>query len=191
MSAFLFETPRLRCRRWRADDLQPLFEVYSDADAMRFVGDGQPITCADCERWMQVTEANYAQRGYGMYTLEERSDDGTKDSSGRPVVGFCGLVHPGGQREAEVKYALRRSHWGRGLASEAVAALVAYGAAAHGLTHLIATVAPGNLASQRVLEKAGLAFTRVRDNEDGSQTHMHEWRAPPQAETFPMDPPHR
>ena len=47
---------------------------------------------------------NYAKRGYGMFALEEKA-------TGR-VVGYCGIVHPGGQPEPEVKYALRRSHWG-------------------------------------------------------------------------------
>jgi hypothetical protein len=38
------------------------------------------------------------------------------------VVGFCGLVHPQQQVEAELKYAFLRSAWGRGLATEARAA---------------------------------------------------------------------
>ena len=94
------------------------------------------------------------------------------------VVGFCGLVHPGGQAEAEVKYAFLRSHWGQGLASEAVPALLAYGATQHRLTRIIATVAPANLASQRVLTKAGMSLSHQRRNEDGSLTCVYEWVAP-------------
>lgn len=169
MSTPLFETPRLRCRRWRADDLAPLHAVYSDPEAMRWVGDGRPITRAECERWLEVTEANYAVRGYGMFALEDRG-------SGE-VVGFCGLVHPGGQPEAEVKYAFRRSHWGRGLATEAVSALLAYGAARHALSRVIATVAPGNTASQRVLAKAGMRLAEHRRNDDGSLTLVYAWSA--------------
>lgn len=40
------------------------------------------------------------------------------------VIGFCGLVHPNGQPDAEIKYALRREQWGQGFASEAAAGLL-------------------------------------------------------------------
>ena len=169
---FVFETERLRCRRWIAGDLAALLVVYGDADAMQWVGDGQPLNEADARRWLKVTEDNYDRRGYGMFALEQRRHDGDDD-----VVGFCGLVHPGGQAEAEVKYALRRAHWGQGLATEAVRGLLAYGAARHGLKTVIATVAPDNLASLRVLTKAGLALAPMRTNDDGTQTQVLVWHA--------------
>ena len=77
-----------------------------------------------------------------------------------------------------MKYALRRSRWGGGLATEAVAALLAHGHAAHGLAHIVATVAPAHLASQRVLHKAGMRATHLRLNPDGSQTQVFEWWVP-------------
>ena len=167
----LFETERLRCRRWAARDLAALLAVYGDAEAMRWVGDGRPLTEADARRWLTVTHDNYVRRGYGMFALEERQRAGD-------VIGFCGLVHPGGQAEAEVKYALRRTHWGQGLATEAVRGLLAYGAARHGLVTIIATVAPDNVASLRVLAKAGLTPERLRTNDDGTRTQVLAWRAP-------------
>ena len=169
MSTTIFQSERLVCRRWSPEDFEPLLAVYSDPDAMQWVGDGQPITRAECEEWFKVTEANYNKRGYGMFTLVGR-DSGA-------VIGFAGLVHPGGQPEPEVKYALLRAHWGVGLASEAVPQLLAYGAAHHGLRHIIATVAPGNLASQRVLVKAGMASASHRSNQDGSTTLVFAWHA--------------
>jgi len=168
--AILFETARLRCRRWVPGDLEALFAVYADPQAMRFVGNGQPITREQCAEWLRVTQENYARRGYGMFALEMRA--------GGDVVGFCGIVHPGGQPEPEIKYAFARGHWGRGLASEVVPALLAHGAAAFGLPRIIATVAAGNLASQRVLTKAGLSLHARRENEDGSTTLVFEWIAP-------------
>ena len=165
----LFSTARLHCRRWRAEDADALLAVYGDAEAMRWVGDGQPITREACAQWFQVTADNYARRGYGMFTLVDRA-------SGQ-VVGFAGLVHPGGQAEAEIKYALHRAHWGRGLASECVPALLQHGHRAHGLDQIIATVAPGNQASQRVLAKAGMVLDHTRDHDDGSRTLVFRWTA--------------
>lgn len=168
MSDIIFETQRLRCRRLTPEDLGALVEVYGDAEAMRWVGDGSPLTEAEGREWLRVTENNYRKRGYGMFALEERAT--------HKVIGFCGLVHPGGQQEPEVKYAFLRTHWGQGLATEAVAALLEYGKRRHGLTHIIATAAPEHLASQRVLTKAGMSRAEPRYNADGSQTLVFEWR---------------
>src|SRR5690606_7909277 len=84
---------------------------------------------------------------------------------------------PGGQAEPEVKYAFAREHWGQGLATEAVRGVVAYARSAHGMTRLIATTAPQNAASHRVLEKSGFVRGELRENEDGSHTQSFEWRA--------------
>jgi RimJ/RimL family protein N-acetyltransferase len=44
------------------------------------------------------------------------------------------------------------------------------------MRQVIATVAPANLASQRVLAKAGMAEVEQRANDDGSTTCVFEWR---------------
>lgn len=134
---------------------------------MRWVGDGTPLTSSEAERWLEVTSENYAKRGYGMFALE--------DAGFGEIVGFIGIAHPGGQTEPEVKYALAREHWGKGLATEAVRGIAEYGGSAHGLKRIIATTAPQNVASHRVLEKAGFVRTEVRENDDGSHTWVFAW----------------
>lgn len=171
MSHVIFETARLVARRLEPQDVDALFAVYGDAGGMRWVGDGRPITRAQCVAWLAVTENNYRVRGYGMFALAGRDD-------GR-VVGFCGLVHPGGQIEAEIKYALERRYWGRGLATEAVAAMLAYAAKEVGLARVIATTAPENAASHRVLLKAGMVREALRRNDDGSWSQDFGWTPPP------------
>jgi RimJ/RimL family protein N-acetyltransferase len=146
-----------------------MFAVYGDADAMRWVGDGGPITQEGCAKWLEVTANNYRVRGYGMFALLDRRTG--------EVVGFCGLVHPGGQVDAEIKYALKRSYWGAGLATEAASAMLAYGATKHNLAEIIATTAPENAASHRVLLKAGMRRAELRDNGDGTLTQVFRWQA--------------
>lgn len=153
-------TRRLLIRRVAADDLDAMHDVYSDADAMRWVGDGSPLDRAGCARWIEITLANYARRGYGMYAVELAATGA--------VAGFCGIVHPNDQPEAEVKYALRRVHWGSGIASEAVQGLLRYAFDTLALPELIATTAPENAASQRVLRRAGFAEIEPRVAADGS-----------------------
>jgi len=166
----VFETPRLVGRRLEPGDRETMLAVYGDAEGMRWVGDGRPLTAEDCERWLVVTAENYRRRGYGMFALVERETGA--------VVGFCGLVHPQQQVEAELKYAFLRSAWGRGLATEAARGLLDHATTTLGLGRVVATVAPGHLASQRVLEKAGMTRGALRDNDDGSKTQLFHWRSP-------------
>ncbi|NEQ55638.1 MAG: GNAT family N-acetyltransferase, partial [Leptolyngbya sp. SIO3F4] len=77
----LFETERIICRRLLSSDIDEMYAVYGDADAMRWVDDGQPIQRSECSKWLTVTLNNYESRGYGMSTLVSRMD-GT-------VIGFC------------------------------------------------------------------------------------------------------
>ena len=164
----VFVTDRLAIRRLDSRDVTALHAVYGDAEAMRWVADGQPLALERCEEWVRVTGRNYAARGYGMFTVLVRESE--------DVVGFCGLVHPGGQPDAELKYALNRAFWGKGYATEVATAMLRYGATVHGLSRIIATAAPENLASHRVLAKAGMVPAEPRQGEDGAVTLVFAWR---------------
>ncbi|MEM9257841.1 MAG: GNAT family N-acetyltransferase [Pseudomonadota bacterium] len=165
----VFESERLVCRRWTSDDLDAIYEVYSDEEGARWVDDGTPITREECEQWLVTTQKNYDQRGYGMFALDEKMSGQT--------IGFCGLVHPNGQILAEVKYAFLRSHWGQGLASEAIPFLLSYGANMHRLSEIIATVDQDNIASQRVLQKSNMKYSHKTRESNGSYTLTYRWTA--------------
>lgn len=183
MSSFVFETPRLQARHITVADADAMVSVYGDAEVVRWVADGQPLNRSGCEEWIGVTLRNYTTRGYGMLALVERASG--------DIVGFCGLVHPGGQPEAEIKYALRRDHWGKGLATEAARALLSYGSSHFGIAEVIATTAPENASSHSVLLKAGMQRAQLRENGDGSFTQLFVWRAPLRTATSAPSPLYR
>lgn len=173
----MYRTERLIVRQMTADDYDALYATYSDPDAMKWVDDGLPITPEDCARWLDITLRNYATRGYGMsaITLAGGADgtDGTDATAGTgEVIGFCGLVHPGGQPDAELKYALRRAYWGHGYATEAARGMLDHARDTFGLTRVIATIAPDNRASDRVLCKLGFEYVEQRID-DGEPTAVY------------------
>ncbi len=135
MIDFIFETNRLIVRRWRSSDLPSLKAVYGDKEAMKWVGDGQPITDDLCAEWLIVTNRNYKNYGY------------------------------------------LREFWGQGIATEALGGLIGYGVKSHGIGRMIATTSPQNIASHRVLLKAGMVRGTLRKNEDGSFTQIFEYTA--------------
>jgi RimJ/RimL family protein N-acetyltransferase len=171
----LFETERLIAPRLLAEDAEAMAAIYGDVEAMRYVGDGEPLSVEGCRHWVEVTDRNFASRGYGMVAFVARDSD--------EIVGCGGIVHPGQQPEAEVKYAFRRDQWGRGYATEAVGALLAYARNSWHVGRVIATTHPENGPSHHVLTKLG--FTRLADrvNEDSSTTAV--WERVPTGEPAP------
>jgi ribosomal-protein-alanine N-acetyltransferase len=73
------------------------------------------------------------------------------------AVGGIGFVLQGDvdRVSAELGYWLGEAFWGRGIATEAARAVTHYAIEQHGLTRLFALPFAHNLASCRVLEKAG------------------------------------
>ena len=97
----------------------------------------------------------YRPLGYGPYAVVERARDQT--------IGYCGLfLFPDidGVAEIEIGYRLARASWGRGFASEAARAVVAYAFEALRLPRLIALIDPANTASLRVASKIGMRYEK-------------------------------
>jgi RimJ/RimL family protein N-acetyltransferase len=59
----------------------------------------------------------------------------------------------------ELLYALDRPAWGRGYATEAARAVLAYASETLRLPRVVAAVNPANAASQRVLDRLGMHRT--------------------------------
>ncbi len=66
-----------------------------------------------------------------------------------------------GVSETELLYALMPEFWGRGLAIEMARAIVALAGGTLALDQVIGFTLPSNLASRRVLERAGFQYQRV------------------------------
>ncbi|WP_444886177.1 GNAT family N-acetyltransferase [Microbulbifer sp. JMSA008] len=159
MRESLFTTNRLIFRKWRDSDLSMIQKVYGDSEAMRWVGDGNTLSYEESKAWLKVTHNNYMSRGYGMFAVELKNT--------LEVIGFCGIVHPNDQVDPEIKYAFSRDYWGQGMATEAVVGLIDYATIAFGIGKFIATIAPENIASERVLLKAGMLQGGICNDDEG------------------------
>ncbi len=147
------ETDRLFLRDRREDEAATYRRLWTERDPRvpphrRLDPDGRP-TVADLAA--QIRAEHEAPRP-GLLAVE-RKDTGD-------VIGYCGLVwHGNGSPdEPELAFELLRAVHGRGYATEAGHAVVAW-AADTGSPRLWATVRDWNDASQRVLEKLGFRQT--------------------------------
>ena len=75
------------------------------------------------------------------------------------VAGVIGLDHLNrAHSEGWLTYELARELWGKGIVTEAVRAVLGYGLVTLGLNRIGAYCWDGNVASQRVMEKAGMHY---------------------------------
>lgn len=91
-----------------------------------------------------------ANQPLGYWVLEWKSD-GT-------FLGWGALKQLDQTDKIEVGYRLKYEAWGRGVATEAAKALLAYGFTSQSLEVIWGVCMPTNLASRRVLEKIGLTY---------------------------------
>ena len=145
----LLQTDRLALRRFAGGDAENLYRLDSDPRVMRYIGDGSVGTRATVAAAL-ARSVRYYERypGLGVWPAEERT-------TARFIGWFC-LKYVPKTVEVEVGYRLLPEAWGRGYATEGARALVARGFDALGLYRIIGLTHPENLASQRVLQKAGL-----------------------------------
>ncbi len=146
------ETERLLLRGWRDGDVEPYARMCADPEVMQFIGSGSALNREQSEEQVSRFVRHWEERGFGLWALERRGNGA--------FVGFAGLAHQEdwaeGEHKTEVGWRLDPAFWGRGLATEAARASVAYGFETPGLETIISFIEPGNTASRRVAEKAGL-----------------------------------
>lgn len=144
------ETGRLIVRCLEYQDAPELTDILSDPEVMKYSVRGVCDRAATV-RFIDWCRSCYEAHGLGPWALI--------DKSGGDLVGFCGLgPEPVGDvEEMNLGYRLARHYWGRGLATEAVRAVLAYGFGSRSVESVTAIIEPENRASIRVAEKAGFS----------------------------------
>jgi len=117
---------------------------------MRYIGDGSVQDPAHARTTIAGYEAEWPRVGHGRWAVELRE-------SGE-CIGSCGFVRwreGEADERPELAYGLLTAHWGKGFATEACGAALAWTAATLPFEEAVALTHPANLASQRVLRKLG------------------------------------
>ena len=143
----VLETERLRLRMFREDDFDAYARICADAEVMRYLADGKPLTRAEAWRQMAMIVGHWELRGYGIWAVEERAT-GT-------LLGRIGLFNPEGWPALELGWTLGKEHWGKGYATEGGRRALEYAFAELQQTHIISLIRPGNAPSIRVAERLG------------------------------------
>jgi [ribosomal protein S5]-alanine N-acetyltransferase len=141
-------TPRLIMRWISEDDVDALYEIFSDPKVMRYWSSG-PLAnreaAAALQREIATGNQNDSMWKWGLALGETNK-----------LIGTVTLFHLSlSNGRAEIGYALGSAHWGQGYMNEALTALIFHAFMAVKLRRLEADVDPRNTASIRTLERLG------------------------------------
>jgi RimJ/RimL family protein N-acetyltransferase len=156
MQVFL-ETNRMVLRRFNEADVDNLVELDGDPDVMRYINGGKPTPREEIENDILPAFLSYYDRfaGYGFWAALLKSNG--------EFLGWFHLRPPkdGDPDAPELGYRLRKAAWGRGYGTEGSVALIRKAFAELGALRVFATTMVVNVASRRVMEKAGLRYVRT------------------------------
>jgi ribosomal-protein-alanine N-acetyltransferase len=140
---------RVRLREFVSADVDALHLVYGDVDATRFLS-FEPRSRADVELIVKriLADARAVPRREYALAVEATAD--------RAMIGMARLA-VGDYRSAQVGFALRPDHWGQGLGTEAVRALLELAFGRLGLHRVWGARSPANEASARLMAGLGMA----------------------------------
>ena len=150
-------TERLLLRQWRDEDLEKWAELNADPEVMehfpsvlsRQESDALAARCRD----------HIADHGWGLWAVEVPGV--------APFLGFVGLARPGFDAPftpaVEVGWRLARPWWGRGYASEAARAALAFAFDDLGLDEVVSFTSVPNERSQAVMRRIGMTRDAADD----------------------------
>jgi RimJ/RimL family protein N-acetyltransferase len=140
------ETERLRLRRPRLADAEEIFRRYAnDPEVCRYLSWPRHRDVEETRAFLRFSDDCWERSPAGPYLIASREDG--------CLLGSTGLAFETPQRAA-TGYVLAADAWGRGLATEALGAMVEL-ARGLGVDRLYALCHTGHAASWRVLEKCG------------------------------------
>jgi len=144
----VLRTARLVLRPFRSADAERVRSLIDDPEIARnTLTIPHPYPAGLAEQWISTHAPDWSSGRKGVWAVCLADGE---------LVGACGLHFEPAHKRAELGYWIARGHWGRGIATEAVRALVEHAFDDLALERVYAHHFTWNPASGRVLEKAGL-----------------------------------
>jgi RimJ/RimL family protein N-acetyltransferase len=143
-------TQRLLLRPWKDEDLPAFAAMNDDPDVMAFMP--KRLTREESDATAGRIRNQLDTAGWGLWALEVTGI--------APFAGFVGLSEPRFEAHftpcVEVGWRLAKTYWGKGYATEAGRAAIAYGFDTLGLPQIVSFTSQGNWRSRAVMERLGM-----------------------------------
>lgn len=141
------KTDRLRLRKAKLSDAEPIFRQYAqDPEVTKYVSWRAHANLEETREYVRMCLLAW-DIGKAFHWVIERTED-------KQVIGMV-IARAGGEKW-ELGYVLARAHWGQGYMTEALKALIAWALKQKEIFRIWAVCDIDNVASARVMEKAGM-----------------------------------
>jgi ribosomal-protein-alanine N-acetyltransferase len=142
----ILETERLRLIRFNRDHFERMFEMRRDDEVMKYVERPRPQHISEMEIFFQQNEELINSQN-GITWIITLKDENLMAGN----IGFWRMKKE--HHRAEIGYMLLPNYWNKGIMSEAMRAVLAYGFDEMKLHSIEADINPENIASAAILEK--------------------------------------
>jgi RimJ/RimL family protein N-acetyltransferase len=161
------ETPRLRLRRWRPDDLDTVAAWNANPELMRHMGQ-LSFTREETEAMLARFQDHWTAHGFGVWAAEEKETGA--------LIGRIGVsYHRSWPDDPEIGWLIDVPWQGQGMATEAGGACVDYAFGELGFERVVSICTAENSASRRVMEKLGFApWQEVEESVFGLTLIVHK-----------------
>jgi RimJ/RimL family protein N-acetyltransferase len=150
-------TERLVLRRWLPSDRSAFAVLNADARVMEHLP--SVLRRAESDALAELIDRHFDRHGFGLWAVE------IPDAV--PFAGFVGLAVPGFDAHftpcVEIGWRLAAEHWGRGYATEAARAALAFAFGEARLEEVVSFTVPENVRSRRVMERIGMTRSPADD----------------------------
>ncbi len=155
---FYLETERLILREFRESETEGIFELDSNAEVHKYLGNNPITTYKQAEDIITFFEEQYKERGIGRFAAFEKE-------SGE-FIGWSGLKLNTGEKEElngftdfiDIGYRFIPRFWGKGYASESAFACLDFGFKEMNYDIIYGAADVENIGSNKILQKIGLQF---------------------------------
>lgn len=149
----VFETDRLQLKPTDLDDASFILALVNTPKWLEYIGDRKVYSLKDAENYIKDRIApQFEKVGFGNYTVIRKSD--------KIKIGSCGLYDREGLDGIDIGFAFLPDYEKQGYAYESSSRILQAAANDFSLNKISAITAKENKASQKLLEKLGLKFTK-------------------------------
>lgn len=153
------QTPRLLLRAWSEADLPAFAALNADEAVMAHYP--RTLKRAESDAYAQVFMERFRSNGWGFWAVSARADSAEEPQDvPPPFLGFVGLNRPDIALPfgpcVEIGWRLARNVWGRGYATEAARACLAFAFEQLALEEVVSFTAIANHRSEAVMRRLGM-----------------------------------
>ncbi|HHU27993.1 TPA: GNAT family N-acetyltransferase [bacterium] len=149
------ETRRLILRKVSKKDINDIYEYGSDEKVAKYVSWSTYNSIQDAQSFINHVLIKYETDNPYIWAIEDKKN--------KKMIGTIDFVTINKKENyGEIGYVLNRNYWNQGIMSEALNVIIDFGFNKLNLNKIRARCVKENIASSKVLEKAGMKFNCIK-----------------------------